>query len=300
MKKKILVSVVVVSYNAEKTIIETLDSIKEQTYKNIELIISDDCSKDETISICRKWLIENKKYFISSTLFTASVNQGVCKNFNKAIFAAQGEWIKIIAADDKLLPNCIDDYVHFVIKNNKATFVTSVQMNYKNTFTEENCLNSNCIEKNISVFEKSASEQLKIMAYRIFVNAPTMFFKKSLFELVGGFDEQYVYEDHPFYINILEAGHKIYFMNKPTVCYRIHDSISNSNKKLFNYEFSHCSKKFRINRCCKYYKLNQRISIKWYYGLLDFFEKHGMNRKTQFNESLFVFFKHIISFVGKF
>lgn len=300
MKKNILVSVVVVSYNAEKTIIETLDSIKEQTYKNIELIISDDCSKDETILICRKWLIENKKYFISSTLFTASVNQGVCKNFNKAIFAAQGEWIKIIAADDKLLPNCIDDYVHFVIKNNKATFVTSVQMNYKNTFTEENCLNSNCIEKKISVFEKSASEQLKTMAYHNFVSAPTIFFRKELFEEVGGFDVRYPYEDHPFYISILEAGHKIYLLNKPTVCYRLHESFSNSKAKIFNYNFLLDAKKFLKERCFKYYKFNQRYAVNAYYLLLYLFEKYGLNRQKRFNILLFKILRHAIYLIGKF
>ena len=46
-----LVSVVVITYNSASTIIETLDSIREQSYKNIELIISDDCSKDNTVDI---------------------------------------------------------------------------------------------------------------------------------------------------------------------------------------------------------------------------------------------------------
>ena len=49
-----LVSVVIITYNSEKTIIETLESIKNQTYKNIELIISDDFSKDNTVEICKQ------------------------------------------------------------------------------------------------------------------------------------------------------------------------------------------------------------------------------------------------------
>ena len=56
MEQDILVSVVVITYNSEKYILETLESIKTQSYKNLELIISDDCSKDDTVMICRDWL----------------------------------------------------------------------------------------------------------------------------------------------------------------------------------------------------------------------------------------------------
>ena len=51
-----LVSVVVITYNSAKFVIETLESVKSQTYKNIELIISDDCSTDDTVERCRLWL----------------------------------------------------------------------------------------------------------------------------------------------------------------------------------------------------------------------------------------------------
>ena len=51
-----LVTVVVVTYNSSKYVLETLDSIFEQTYKNIELIITDDGSSDNTVELCREWL----------------------------------------------------------------------------------------------------------------------------------------------------------------------------------------------------------------------------------------------------
>lgn len=55
-----LVSIQVVTYNAAKTILETLESIKAQTYPPIELIISDDCSRDNTVEICREWVMDNR------------------------------------------------------------------------------------------------------------------------------------------------------------------------------------------------------------------------------------------------
>ena len=58
--KKPLVSIIVITYNSAKYVLETLESAKNQTYQNIELIISDDCSIDNTVDICTRWLNENK------------------------------------------------------------------------------------------------------------------------------------------------------------------------------------------------------------------------------------------------
>ncbi len=58
-----LVSVLVITYNSEKYVIETLNSIKNQTYNNLELIISDDNSQDNTINLCEHWVNENKSFF---------------------------------------------------------------------------------------------------------------------------------------------------------------------------------------------------------------------------------------------
>lgn len=299
MDKNLLVSVVVVAYNAENTILETLESVKLQSYVNIELIVSDDCSKDKTVMICKEWIVNNKERFNSVCLLTAEHNQGVCRNFNKAISRVNGEWIKIIAADDLLLPDCVTDFVDYASRNSEADFITSVQKVYRNSFEEENCINPNCIEKS-HVFDKDSSAQLKTMAYHNFVSAPTIFFRKELFEEVGGFDVRYPYEDHPFYISILEAGHKIYLLNKPTVCYRLHESFSNSKAKIFNYNFLLDSKKFLKERCFKYYKFNQRYAVNAYYLLLYLFEKYGLNRQKRFNILLFKILRHAIYLIGKF
>ena len=98
----VLVSVVVLTYNSSTTIIETLNSVKEQTYSNIELIITDDASSDTTIDICRQWLDLNGKYFFNFCLITVEFNTGLPANCNRALNASKGEWIKFIAGDDSL------------------------------------------------------------------------------------------------------------------------------------------------------------------------------------------------------
>lgn len=277
-----LVSVTVISYNSSDTIEETLDSVFAQTYQNLELIISDDSSKDKTIDVCKDWISTHKDRFVRVVLLTTDENQGIVRNCNRSCREAKGVWIKLIAADDILFPNCIEDYVNYCNQNPKAKFATSVEKVYNNTFDEENCINPNCICKNLSIFDKSAKEQLKIIAYRVTLCAPTIFFKKSLYDEVGGFDERYSYEDHPFYIKVLESGNKIYFMNKVTTGYRIHNSVCNSNERLFNLDFIKQAKKFRWEQCFKYYSWRQKIAVRAYFFLMEIMNSCGLNKKTPF------------------
>ena len=114
------VSIAVVTYNSAKTILETLESIKVQTYPNLELIISDDCSTDHTVSLCREWVEKNKERFDRVELITAEKNTGVSANFNRAEAACQGEWVKPIAGDDLLMPNCIEECVNYAEKHPDA------------------------------------------------------------------------------------------------------------------------------------------------------------------------------------
>jgi alpha-1,3-rhamnosyltransferase len=120
----ILVSVPVVTYNAASFVEETLESIFNQTYGNIELVISDDCSKDNTIEIVQKWCEEErvKERFTAIKIVTVPKNTGVSANCNRAISASKGEWIKFIAGDDILLPTCIEDNLNFVRENTNANF----------------------------------------------------------------------------------------------------------------------------------------------------------------------------------
>ena len=85
-----LVSVFVVSYNAADYICETLESIKAQTYQNIELIVSDDHSSDQTVELANEWIESNKERFVRTELITVDHNTGVSANYNRAIRACRG------------------------------------------------------------------------------------------------------------------------------------------------------------------------------------------------------------------
>ena len=111
-----LVSIIVITYNSSKYVLETLESAKAQTYQNIELIVSDDCSTDNTVEICREWIEKNKKRFLRTELITSEKNTGIPANCNRGVKAAQGEWVKLIAGDDILCNNCIEANIEYAKK----------------------------------------------------------------------------------------------------------------------------------------------------------------------------------------
>ena len=219
-----LVSVVVITYNSAQYVLETLNSIKEQSYSNIELIISDDCSKDKTVEICRDWLAENKEKFVRTELITVEKNTGTSANINRGIKASKGKWIKSIAGDDCLLPNCISDNVSHVIKNEHVNILFSrvkpignVEEGRKWPFLNPE-----------PFFSAFTPRQFRILlCERNFLPAPSVFMRKSVWEQLGGYNEDIpLLEDWPMWMKATQMGYKLSFMNKETAEYRFSDSSS--------------------------------------------------------------------------
>jgi glycosyltransferase involved in cell wall biosynthesis len=98
-----LVTIGAIGYNNASYVIETLDSIKNQTYGNIELIITDDCSTDESVvGIIKEWL---KDYDKPYQFIINEKNKGGAAACNAAIHAAKGKYISLVATDDILMPD---------------------------------------------------------------------------------------------------------------------------------------------------------------------------------------------------
>ena len=280
MDQNELVSVVIASYNAENTIIETLDSIYNQTYPNLELVISDDCSKDRTVEICREWIEGHKERFANVQLMSTPVNQGVCLNANQARFAAKGKWQMGMASDDILLPNCVSDNMDYVQKHPDATFVFSYMKVYNDEFKEENCIYPKKGPKDQSIFEKPIDVQLKTMAYYAYVYLTSMFVRTSAFKDVNGFSNRYAYEDWPFLIDILEKGYKIDLLDKVTYGYRVHESQSHTKGKLFNYSLTQKTIPFIMERCFKYYSKRKKFAVKAQWQIEKFLYKTHLDKDT--------------------
>lgn len=235
-KKSPIVSIVVITYNSEKFVIETLESAKTQTYQNIELIISDDCSTDNTVEICSKWLTKNKRMFVRTKLLTVKNNTGISANLNRGCNASNGLFIKLIAGDDILYPNIIDVYVSYFKRNPDVSLVFS-----QNFLIDSNSNIIGIWEKNIKNSDITFDRQFQ----GNLVYTPTIFFTKEIFEKVNGFDEALKIEDIDFYLKILGNGGKIHFIKKTLASYRMHGENISSKSELMLLEHIKTLNKYR-------------------------------------------------------
>lgn len=272
----ILVSCPILTYNSAATVIETLDSILKQTYKNIELIISDDCSTDNTIELCREWIKKNNNRFVRTEIITVGENTGVAINANRALAVCKGIWMKCIAGDDIMFPNCVKDLVNYVKLHSEAKWVSSYISEYSMTFDESNCRGHNMVYSR-AFFDFPVDRQLWVMVRRNLIYAPSVFYNVQTLNDVGGFDANYMIEDFPMYIKLLEHGYKCFFLDKETIGYRIHESLAHSDEHLFNYKGLLCSRKVRQEINFKYLNKIEKMGLRYLWKVEDIIEKSGMN-----------------------
>lgn len=95
-KQQPLVSIAVCTYNGEKFLIEQLDSLLGQSYRHIEIIVVDDCSKDHTLAILKQYEEKNPNFKV----YQNDQNLGYIKNFEKAISLCNGDYIALCDQDD--------------------------------------------------------------------------------------------------------------------------------------------------------------------------------------------------------
>lgn len=223
-----LVSIIVITYNSAKFVLETLESVKAQAYQNIELIISDDCSKDGTIEICREWLKDNKDRFVNTQVITVENNSGIPANCNRGVKAAKGEWIKLLAGDDALIDDSIEQVINYT-SSNKNINVLATQVNvYDSNFDEKSFLRFQPIESEyLKIYsrETNVKQQIEFILKGGYHSAPGFFVKKEVFNKINYLDESFrLIEDIPMYLRFGLTDIKIDFYPIRTVKYRKSDT----------------------------------------------------------------------------
>lgn len=220
-----LVSVVVVVYNSSRTIIDTLNSIAGQSYSDIELIITDDYSKDDTLFVVEKWISQHKGSFRRVELIKADKNSGVTANASRGVECSCGEWIKIIAGDDILKPNAIERFVNEASSVDGEVFFSRMELFSDDSSKSVPASILSYYDRAYKILRQnlSAKEQCDIIRYsNNFCPAPASFFSRKAFDSVGGFDLSIAMaEDMPLWIMITERGYRLNFIDEPLVEYRI-------------------------------------------------------------------------------
>ncbi|WP_345990922.1 glycosyltransferase [Chryseobacterium sp. Chry.R1] len=223
MEKKGLVSIIVSSYNHEKYINECLDSIKSQTYPYIELILADDFSPDDSVSVYENWLKKNS--YSAKTNFQKK-NTGLSTMLNNCMNLVEGEYIKIIAADDFLHPEAIEKCVAELERLGNGfgmvftdTYGVDENSNSIPDIADYNSLGN--IDKDL--FRKQLIKSNRIAALTVLMR------KKALVD-TGEYKSDFLVEDYFRWLKI-SALYYIAYIPQKLAYYRIHDNNLSSAKK---------------------------------------------------------------------
>jgi glycosyltransferase involved in cell wall biosynthesis len=195
-----LVTVICSCYNHEKFVIESIKSVLNQSHKNIQLIVVDDCSIDDSVTV-----IENFITAFPQIIFIKNkTNLGLTKSFNNAVKSAKGSYLVDLAADDLLLPDCIAVQLE-AFNNSKLENLAIVYGNAEIISEEGNHISYNFkVDSNLKTINKINSGDLyiKIISLEHIICSVSAMLKKTVFDDLKGYDERLSYEDLDYWIRV--------------------------------------------------------------------------------------------------
>ena len=221
--KKTLVSIITVSFNSEKTIKDTFESILNQTYKNIEYIVIDGASKDKTINIIKEY--ENK--FIKRNIlfkYISEKDNGIYDAMNKGIDLASGDIIGLLNSDDWFENDTLEKVASEYKKSNFDMFYADIRI----------------IMENKSFIKKSKLSKNVTSRYW---NHPTTFVKNNIYKKYK-FKCESIHDDLDFLLRVRKNKNlKIVVLNEVLANFRFGGI---SNKKSLKNMFWNIKNKNRI------------------------------------------------------
>lgn len=207
MKNGPLISVIVPVYNVQDYLRECIDSIINQTYENLEIILVDDGSIDDSAKICDEYeIIDNRIKVIHKT------NGGVSDARNAGMKLSKGEFIQFIDSDD-FIENDMIEVLYNLIKNNDAQI--AICNHYVYSTTQKDC----DYDSSITIYNKKDGLKELMLGVRIWNYVYDKLFSRKLFdELEFPTDRQF--EDIIIMPKLFSRSNNIIFYNYPKYYYR--------------------------------------------------------------------------------
>ena len=196
-----LVSIIITTYNREEYIEQAITSVLSSTYKNFELIISDDCSTDQSIFIINKYLNTDSRI----KLYNNEINIGDYPNRNKAVSYTKGKYLKFVDSDDFVYPDTIRIMVDAMERHPSAAFaISSRTENVEKYFTSYEAYHYHFYKRGLLDYGPTAA-----------------IIRRNIFLQVGGFKELQNISDMDLWFR-LAAKFSIVELPKNLVYWRIH------------------------------------------------------------------------------
>ncbi|UFH52851.1 glycosyltransferase family 2 protein [Spirosoma sp. KNUC1025] len=190
------VSVICTSYNHEDYVIQALQSVVDQSYPNVELIVIDNGSTDRSVERITAFI----QSYPTIQFIRNSVNLGLNRAFNQGLALAKGRYVIDLAADDILLPERIAKQTELFEQLSGPYAVVFSNAAYINAKGEEMGLHYPIDEKGRACLHVPTGNIFQPILESYFICTPTMMIRRDVLNELGGYDETLAYEDFDFWV----------------------------------------------------------------------------------------------------
>ena len=227
-----LVSIALVTYMHERYIEECLKSIIGQTYQNIELLILDDASTDDTYDIIMLYERRMRARFSKVLILKNDHNSGnVSVNLNKILKEAKGVYFKTFAGDDAMLPTYVEEIVAFLVRRENEDAILAYTNAYivgENFHLGDEPGRNYAYQRYKPYKEKELFEGLLI---RNNIVAPSVMMRRRVLEQYGYYDERIPFEDFDLWLRLAYKEKFVYLPSKLIYYRRAETSLTNYQSK---------------------------------------------------------------------
>lgn len=195
-----LVTVFVACYNHARFVVQALESVRAQNYPHVQLIVADDCSKDDSVRVIRECLAA---HWPDALFLVHPQNLGICRTFNEIIGHAKGKYVAGFSADDVWLSERLRAQVAWMESQPEDVGVLYGDAYQIDEHGARLPLQFNAAHRNLSVLPDGWVFETLIEGN--FVPAMTTLVRRRCYEVVGGYDETLAFEDWDMWLRIARS-----------------------------------------------------------------------------------------------
>ncbi len=208
-----IVTVIAVCYNQAKWVVEALDSIQQQDYHPIQLIIADDGSTDHSKQYIREWIRAKAP---GTKFLDHPKNLGLTKNINSALPFVEGDYFQVFGCDDRMLPTKISSQVKLLGEDpNMGIVYSDMQL-----IDQEGKEIPGTYYTRHTYKQPFSGNMYAALIERFIIAAPSVLVRRAVLDRLQQYNEDLDYEDHDFFLRAAKYFSFLY-QPLPTVQYRV-------------------------------------------------------------------------------
>lgn len=220
MNKRDLVSIGLMVYNHESYIEDCINSILQQDYPNMELIVLDDASTDKSREIISRYYEKLKEKFCRLIFIYHKENCGkIPRNMNELIGQARGNFFKGFSGDDMMCPSCVSNLVTCMQEDSSVSAVYSNGYVINDSFKLKD---HSGVESKIFLqkpVNDTCENTFRKLMFGIGPSTPSAMFRRDVYDKYGLYDESIPYEDYEYWLRICRKE-RIFYLDKNLIYYR--------------------------------------------------------------------------------